>query len=162
MTFLHQIIDKKQLTKAGFNPSHGWRGIQSMVWGGQRGHEKHLRSMAAGNMSLLAHFLVDQRAEYGPTYKIPEPRPTAIYSLQLDPTSQWFHSLWKQGPAVYQVSKHISLRLACYNQTKKRCLGQGLPMPMLNFCYKILSWPFKLEAFLPAKFYPSYDQHKCS
>lgn len=56
-----------------------------MVWGGQREHENHLRSMAAGNMSLLAHFLVDQRAEYGPTYKIPEPRPTAIHSLQLDP-----------------------------------------------------------------------------
>lgn len=141
MTFLHQIIDKKQLTKAGFN--------SSMVWGGQRECGKHLRSMAAGNMSQLAHFLADQRAEYGPTYKIPEPRPTAIHSLQLDPTSQWFHSLWKQGPAVY-----ISLRWACYSQIKKRCLGQGLPMPMLNFCYKILSWPFKLEAFLPVKFYP--------
>lgn len=113
-----------------------------------------LRSMAAGNMRLLAHFLVDQRAEYGPIYKIPEPCPAAIHSLQLDPTSQWFHSLWKQGPAVYQVSTHIRLRWACYSQTKKRCLGQGLPTFMLNFCYKTLSWSFQPEAFLSAKFYP--------
>lgn len=133
-----------------------------MVWEGQRGDGKQLRFTAAGNMRLLSHFLGDQRAEYGPTYKISQPRPTAIHSHQIDPTSQWFHSLWKQGPTVYQVPKHISLRLACYSQTKKRCLGQGLPMSMLNFGFNILSWPFKLEAFLPAKFYPQYDQNKCS
>lgn len=133
-------------------------------WCGESREEmgSRLRSMAAGNMRLLAHFLADQRAEYGPTYKISESCPAAIHSLQLDSTSQWFHSLWKQGPAVYQASKHISLRWSCYSQTKKGCLGQGLPTSMLNFCYKTLSWSFQPEAFLFAKFYPWNDQHKCS
>lgn len=112
-----------------------------------------------GSQSTCSYLSGPESRVWSCLYK-PKALPPTIYFLCLDPTSQWFQNLQKQGTSSVPSSQTHKPVEGMLQPNHKRSLRQELPTSLLSFCYKTLSWSFQTETFLTIKCHPYYDQHK--